>query len=250
MKYIISLIILAGVGNFALCQTKINKTIATKSGQNVSLDFTWPELIQVSSWEKNEIKIEAQVTINRGQNDDAFKLEVDEAAGSIRVKSEIENFEDLPKKIMIRSGGQEYFFNTDDRNSPEVVKFLDDKGSNGYEFMNHGVIMDIKLVVYVPSNINLDIYSKYGMVEIMKYSGKLQVHSKFGGVDIKVPGAKNTIKAGTKFGRKYTDLDQKFASLEFGDHPGKWDWVSCDINGGGALQELKSEFGNIYIRKP
>lgn len=238
------------MGNFALCQTKIDKTIATKSGQNVSLDFTWPELIQVSSWDKNEIKVEALVSINQGQNDDAFKLEVDNVAGSIRVKSDIRGFEGLPKKIMIRAGGEEYFFNTDDRNSPEVVRFLDEKGSNGYEYMNHGVIMDIKIVVYVPSNINLDIYSKYGLVEVNGYSGKLQVQSKFGGVDVKVPLAKNTIKAGTKFGKKYTDLDQKFATLEYGDHPGKWDWVSCDINGGGVLQELKSEFGNIYIRKP
>ncbi|HNP19244.1 MAG TPA: hypothetical protein PKL31_12465 [Fulvivirga sp.] len=249
MKKIISLILLAGVANFALCQTRINKTIATKNGQNVSMNFTWPDLIQVNTWDKNEIKIEALVSINQGQNDGAFKLQMDEAGGSLNIYSEIENHETLPKKIMIRSGGEEYFFNTDDRNSPEVVRFLEEKGSSGYEFMNYGVIKDIKLVVHVPANINLDIYSKYGMVEVVGYTGNLHVHSKFGGVDVTVPVAKNTIKAGTKFGKKYTNLDQKFDVIAFGDSPGKWDWVSCAINGGGAEQEFKSEFGNIYIRK-
>ena len=51
-------------------QTEVNKTIAFQQGQTISMHFDYPELIKVSTWDKNEISITGTVTINGGENDD------------------------------------------------------------------------------------------------------------------------------------------------------------------------------------
>jgi len=52
------------VGTRAFSQTEINKTIAFQPGQTITMHFDYPELIKVSTWDKNEISITGTVTIN------------------------------------------------------------------------------------------------------------------------------------------------------------------------------------------
>lgn len=249
MKRNICLMAMACWMSYAFGQTKIERTIEVSNGQKVMMDFTWPELVTINTWDKNEIKVSATVSINNGQNDDAFELKLEERQGVVELITSIKDKDKLPRKIVIRKGGESFFFDTDNPNSPEVLKFKKEHGTEGYDYMNFGVIKDIYVTVYVPRNVVLDVSSKYGMVEVLGFTGEMSVHSKFGGVDISVPNAKNTIKAGTKFGEKFTNLTHPFSTIALGTHPGKWDWVACKVNGGGKVQELKSEFGNIYIRK-
>lgn len=246
MKRLICLIILAYSANNAQSQTKSEKLVPVKAGQNINLDFTWPELITIKTWDKNEVKLVTSVDINKGQNDAAFILEVNQSSSEVTIASLIRNFKSLPRKIVFRKDGQEYFFNTDDYNSPEVQAFKKKHGHNGYESMSHGVIMDISLEIWVPANVRLDVYSKFGMVEVHGFTGDMNVHSKFGGVDVSTSG-NQAIKAGTKFGEKYTNLDSKIETISFGDHPGSWDWVM--VGNGKTQQEVKSDFGDVYLRK-
>ena len=247
MKNLICLLVIACTGNLAYSQTQIEKLVPVKQGQQVNFDFTWPELITFKTWAGSEIKLVASVEINKGQHDEAFKFDVEESAGEINIASFIEDYKNIPRKIVIHKGGQEYFFDTDDTNSPEVLKFKEANGDGGYEYMNYGVIMDITLEVWVPNNISLDVYSKFGMIEVFGFSGNMKIHSKFGGIDLSTSG-KEAIKAGTKFGEKYTDLSQPIKTISIGNRPGKWDWVELGTTKSSKQHELKSEFGNIYIR--
>lgn len=227
-------------------QTKLEKTIAVRSGQRISMDFTWPELISIRTWDRNEVKIVASVEINKGQNDDAFAFDIDENTDELSINSYIKNLKSLPRKIIIYRGDEEHFFNTDDMNSPEVRKFKDQYGSESFS-MSHGVIKDILVEVWLPKNATLDVYAKFGLIEVFGYAGNMKIHSKFGGVDVSTDG-KKAISAGTKFGEKYTDLTSNIKTLQLGSSPGKWDWVMIGSQSD-ASQELKSEFGNIYIRR-
>lgn len=245
MKRIIALILWVVGINFAYAQTKIEKTESVKSGETVKMDFTWPELINVKTWDKNEIKIEAFVSINKGENDDSFELEVKRVSTGVEVSSLIRDMDDLPHKVLIKKDGNEYYFDSED---DEGLSEFRNKHGKGGTRIQHGVITDITIHVYIPNSVKLNIYSKFGMVEIERFEGELFAHSKFGGLDI-TPGKKGVIKAGTKFGSKYSNLDKPLTTISFGDHPGKWDWISYNLNGGGGVkQEVKSEFGNIYIR--
>jgi hypothetical protein len=248
MKSIIGLLIVICTWHISYGQTKIEKIVPVKEGQNINFDFTWPELITFKTWTGTEVKLVATVEINKGQNDNAFKFKVDQSSSETHIASFIENFKSLPRKIVIRKGGQEYFFNTDDTNSPEIRKFKEENGEGGYDYINHGVIMDITLEVWVPNNISIDVYSKYGMIEVLGFTGNMKVHSKFGGIDVSTTG-NQPIKAGTKFGEKYTNLEYPIRSISVGNHPGKWDWVQLGATKSSKKHELKSDFGNIYIRK-
>ena len=249
MKRIICLVIIACWINHAYCQTKVEKTVPVKSGQKVSFIFTWPELIKVETWDKNEVGIEADVTINNGQNDDSYRLNITSNGNAILIESEIQNHDQLPRKIMIKKDGETYFFDTDDMHSPAIKQFKDEHGDIGYDYTMHGVLKEIYVTIKVPQSISLDIEAKFGMVEVRGFNGEMNIHSKFGGIDVAVGNSDNTLRAGTKFGEKYTNLEGDFETIAVGAGPGKWDWVSYPAGGGGKMQELKSEFGNIYMRK-
>ena len=165
MKSYIGLFFAVCLWHISYSQTKIEKVVPIKQGKNVNFDFTWPELITFKTWTGNEVKLVASVEINKGQNDDAFKFTVEEVANEVHIATFIENYKDIPRKIVIRKVGQEYFFNTDDTNSAEIRKFKEENGEGGYDYINHGVIMDITLEVWVPNNISIDVYSKFGMIE-------------------------------------------------------------------------------------
>ncbi|MDZ7649610.1 MAG: hypothetical protein U5K54_21975 [Cytophagales bacterium] len=47
-------------------QSPVNKTYAVTAGENISLRFDYPELIKISTWDKNEISITGTVSINSG----------------------------------------------------------------------------------------------------------------------------------------------------------------------------------------
>lgn len=246
MKRIICLIMVAYWANLAQGQTKTEKLIPIKVGQTINMDFIRPELITIKTWNKNEVKLVASVEINKGQNDDAFTFDIENTSSGVTIASLIENFKNLPTKILIKKDGQEYFFNTDNYNSPEVRKFKQEHGSDGYEYMTHGVITDITVEIWIPSNVSIDVYSKFGLIEVIGFAGNMKVHSKFGGVDVSTNG-KEAIRAGTKFGEKYTNLESPIETISLGDHPGKWDWVM--VGKGTTKQEVKSDFGNVYLRK-
>ena len=56
-------------------QSTVTKTYPVKAGETVELNFDYPKIVRVSTWDKNEVSIVAKVSINDGQNDDAFVLE-------------------------------------------------------------------------------------------------------------------------------------------------------------------------------
>ena len=247
MKSVQILLVVILLTNLSFAQTTFEKSVQVNPGQEVKFEFTWPELVIFRTWDKGEIKIVAKVVINRGQNDDAFNIAVNQASDNIMIASIIEDYKNLPRKIIINKDGQEYFFDSDDRNSPEIRTFKKENEGSKYNYMQEGVIIDIVVEVWVPNNISIDVYSKFGLIEVVNFPGKLTAHSKFGGIDLATNGS-IAIKAGTKFGEKYTNLTSNVTSLQVGSYPGKWDWVQLG-KPDGSLTELKSEFGNIYIRK-
>jgi hypothetical protein len=233
---------------FAQSQTIIEKNIPVNSGQKVVMNFERPELINITTWDKNEISIKAEVSINYGANDDAFEIEITRG-NQLEISSTIKDYDNLPSKIVIKHNGKEYFFDTDDRHAPEVEKFLEEVGSDGYQYLQFGVIIDIVLHISVPKDLALDVDAKYGMVELIGFTNDLNVHSKFGGIDVSVASNVNTlIQVKTKFGETYSNLDVVYSG-NTPDHPGNWQTLEAEVNDPKNKQFLRSEFGNIYIRK-
>ena len=245
MRYLTILLVLLCYATSA--QTKVEKSVTVTQGQKVQMNFKHPELITIKTWDQNEIKISAEVSINFGRNDEAFQIEVEQGE-EIRINSLIENYSELPRNIVIRYGGEDFFFETKDPRSPEIMKFREEIGDRGYQYMRHGVIMDIKVEVFVPKGIALDVDAKFGLVEVEGFANEIEVSSKFGGIDVSVPQSNPSMKVRTKFGEVYSNLDMEFSSrdrYEIGR------WVTLEGKGINPSnpQYFRSEFGNVYLRK-
>lgn len=225
-------------------QTPVNKVIPVNAGQKISMHFDYPELVRVSTWDKNEISIQGTVSINGGENDDAFELITSNSGNTISIKNEIKNMKNLPHRITIVDGAQKIVF----RNKEELKKYKEEHGLTNYSHMSYGLEMDIILEVKVPRNVETTVDAVYGMVEIKDYSGPLSVTATYGGVDAALTERSiGEITAETNHGEIYSNLDTKFtgeASRQGDFHT----YVSAKP-GSGPTYNFDSKYGNVYLRK-
>jgi len=226
-------------------QTEVNKTIAFQQGQTITMHFDYPELIKVSTWDKNEISITGTVSINGGENDDAFSLESSSDSKVVSITGEIKSIKSLPHRITIWHKGQKMMFKTE----ADYKKYQDEHGrpdSYRDNSMNWGTDFDIFLVIKVPKNVETKVLSTYGTIEIKDFTGPLVAESTYGGVDAalteKLVG---DLKAEVNYGDIYTNFDFKFNGNVFED----FHTVVNAKPGNGPRYSFESKYGNVYLRK-
>ena len=238
----LSLLLLISLASQA--QTPLNKSIPVKVGQPVKFTFDYPEMIRISTWEKNEISIQGTVSINNGENDEAFVLDVDGSGSSLDIRGRIKNMEDLPQRITIVRDGVKTVF----QNESEWRKFKKESGKGNFQMMNKGVDMDITLEIRVPAGMKASLLSVYGMVEVKDFKGPLSVEATYGGVDAALTeSATGELVAETNYGHIYTDLNVKFDNDKFRDED--FHMVVSAKPGSGPSYRFESPYGNVYLRK-
>lgn len=240
MRTISALIMILFTG-VVLAQTPVNKTYPVKQGQKISLRFDFPELVKISTWDKNEISITGSVSINGGENDDAFELLENNSASVISIENKIRNLKELPHRITIVNKGEKITF----KSKADYQKYCEENGKN-FNTRSEGVDMDILLEVKVPKSAEVTLESVYGMVEVKNYNGPLTVEATYGGVDVAIQEkATGELKAETDFGQIYSNLDFKFSGSEFKD----FHTEVYAKPGNGPRYSFESKYGNVYLRK-
>lgn len=236
------IIILALLIGDLFAQTKIDKSIPFKAGQQIQMNFDYPEIIRISTWDRNEIQIQGMVSINFGEQDDEFELIVSESGNIVKVENRIKNLKNLPQVITIHSRGGKKVFE-----SKEAYRKYKDESNEPIETTSWGVNMEITLDIKVPANAVTSIESVYGMVEAKDFMGPLTVNAKYGGVDValkeKLVGE---ISAETNYGQIYSNLNVNFD----GDlHERDFHTIVSARLGSGPRYDLTSTYGNVYLRK-
>jgi hypothetical protein len=240
VKFILALQLLS-LSLFA--QTLVNKSVAVKTGQTISMKFDYPELIKVSTWDKNDISIQANVSINNGENDDAFELLINNTGNSVTVENRIADIKNLPQMITIRDGAERIVF----RSKEEYKKFKTENGRS-FDRVSWGVDIDVIIEIKVPKGIDTNIISTYGMVEVSEFDGPLTVEAQYGGVDVALNEKKvGELSAETNYGQIYSNLDVLFSGkgLQEKDF---YTFVSAKP-GSGPRYDFESKYGNVYLRK-
>lgn len=239
-----SLIMMSVVLAFgAHAQTTIDKVIPVRAGQSIKMNFDYPELIKVSTWDKNEVSVQGTVSINSGENDGAFELTLSDEGGYVVVKNAIRDMKNLPQVVTVHRDGKKTIF----RSKADFEKYKEEYGGN-YNVMSWGVDMDILLEIKVPKNVSTTIESIYGLVEVKSFTGPLTVEAKYGGVDAALNERMvGELIAETNYGQIYSNLDTKFGS----DVVSQRDFhtlVSAKP-GSGPRYDFESKYGNVYLRK-
>lgn len=239
MKFVSFLLMV--VGQACLAQTTINKNFTIQPGQKINLSFDHPELIKVSTWDRNEVVISGTVSINNGENDDAFGLTGSVSNGIVSIAGEMINLKSLPQRITIVRDGRKITF----KDKSEYKKYIAEFGKD-YTLMSTGVEIEIVLEVKVPKNSLTFIRSVYGMVEIKNYEGFIDVVATYGGIDAAL-NVKSTgeLIAETNYGQIYSNLEVKFDGGEVQDFH---TLVTAKLGSGPKLS-FESKYGNVYLRK-
>lgn len=241
MRALIFILVTFITGSLA-AQTPIAKSFATSPGQKILLRFDYPELIKVSTWDKNEISIIGKVSINGGENDNAFELTQFVSGNTIVVENHIKNMKEIPHRITIKRGEEKITF----KSKQEFEKYAAEHGRD-FDYTSQGVDIDIVLEIKVPRNVETKIEATYGMVEVRDFSGPLTIDATYGGVDVVVQ-AKLTgeLVAETGYGQIYSNLDLNFSEGKFEDFH-----TQVSIKPGtGPRYSFESKYGNVYLRKP
>ena len=232
-------------------QTQIEKTIPYTPGKTIEFKFDDAKEVNIRGWDESSIQLSAQVLINMGANDDAFKLDVNAEPDGTSVVGYIKNKEGLPQMLVIRKNGQDYYFKGSSFDSPEVQKFLAENGKDGYDWMSNGVAREIVVTVFVPRDASVAVTSKHGILDIEEFQGSLRADSKHGGVDMEISeSSTNKFLMATQWGAIYTDVNFSYDRKEIGQEHNRWTNVEASLNGGkGSVIDIQSKHGNLYLRK-
>lgn len=268
----ISVIVLLFVSvNYA--QKSVEKTINTKSDQEVNFDFDRAD-VKISTWNKNKISISGTAKINNGEYDDAFTIKVKEIDGEWNISTFLKNEGDIPRMISMTKDGVTTYRKVDKKkNMWDGWNNLSEQGEK-YDNVNIGIITEIELEIKVPQNIAMNIKSKFGDIDIENFQGELyaknthghinatfskplkrdvQLSSTHNFVDVSVPSnSQLNVDLKSSHGEMLTDLDLDFQQGVGGKNKScssSKNRLVANLNGGGANLKLKATHNNIYLRE-
>jgi hypothetical protein len=225
-------------------QTQLNRTIpVASSNKKINMHFDYPEIVRVSTWDRNEISVTGTISINGGEHDDAFIFEHEVNGTTIDLHSSIKELKKLPQRITVVRDGQKIVF----KDKAEFKKYQEEHG-RGYNNVSWGADIEIELEIKVPKNMDTRVESVYGMVEIKNFNGPLVVEATYGGVDAALAEKSvGEIVAETNYGEIYTNFDTKFGGDGFTQ--GDFHTLVSAKPGSGPRYSFESKYGNVYVRK-
>ena len=236
--FLVTLLLTQG---WAQAQTAVSKSFPVTAGQQIRLEFDYPQLIRITTWDKNEVVVTGTVSINGGENDDAFVMTSSVSKNTIEISGSIPQIKKLPQRITIRQGEKKIMF----KSKADYESYAAAHG-RVYNSMSWNTDIDIVLDIRVPRNTPTDFQLTYGIIEIRDFAGPITATSTYGGVDAAlIEKSVGDLTAVTDFGQIYSNLDFKFKNGTFDDFHTV---VSAKL-GTGPRYALESKYGNVYLRK-
>jgi len=211
-RLLILLPFLLGLTCYAYSQKLVTKNLDV-NGKKVEMKFKFADTINIEAWNQNKIELHVSVNIEGNLYNDYYTLNVNEQGSNLKLE-EVIDFEGIKKK----------------------------RGDN------QNFQMEIIYKLKVPANLEFNLNTISGQVEMKGILGKMEVNSISGFIDYTVPQTcKAQIDLSTISGNVYSNL-------KFDDKSGKEiSWVGTKrkltLNGGTQDIALKTISGNIYLRK-
>lgn len=222
-------------------QTQINKSFSIIKNQNISLKFDYPQLIKISTWDKDEVQISGIVNINDNENNEAFQIKESKDGNSLVIEGNVSEIDKLPHRITVHRGNEKLTFKTKE----EYQKYCKTNKTT-FNTMSNGVDINIELEIKVPKSLKTQIEAKYGLVEVKNFGGEIAVNATYGGIDATVlENDIGKVSAETNYGQIYSNLAAKFTGKDEND----FHTLVTATPGNGPQYNLASRYGNIYLRK-
>lgn len=136
------------------------KSYAISGGDKVSLSNKFGEM-KISTWSKNEVKVDVNIIVKANDNEQAQRL---------------------LDAISIKDGktGSDIFFKTKMKGDNDGDDDDDDKSNRNRRNDGNNTSFRINYTVYLPANASLDAENMFGDMSIGDFNGPLTLESKFG----------------------------------------------------------------------
>lgn len=218
------LAILMSFSNTLFSQKVVEKSSPIKPNEELILDFEFADKITVTTWDKNEVYVKANISINDNEDNDHFNLDINKKTYGIEFESEIDNMKSLQtRKRVVDKDGDVTIYNS--------------------------IEMDLYFEVKVPKNVEIKIETINGDIEIKNVLGKMDIKTISGFIDITLPVKHNAdLDLSTISGGMYSDFEFNNEKNNGYYHYGKHD-LSKRLNNGGNKIYLETISGDIYLRK-
>lgn len=266
--FMLGFLVLVTKGN---TQALVSQEIPTNGATQLSLNLEYGD-VEILQGTGTAIQIKGTVLINNGMHDDAYKIEHENSNGELLIKASIPQIDELPKTISVVKDGKKYSFFKNGKDDKSVYQRIKDElGEDGFSMFTEGVDTDIKLQIFIPRNLKIDVQSTYGDVSLKNLANPLKVdntygfveaqfenlsgneridlRSKYAFVDVAVPAnASLEVNLDSDYGRIYTDFDlainkEKSKTKNFSNR------IVAVINQGGPLLKVEATYKNIYFRQ-
>ena len=200
-----------------------------KSGQKVNLNLKYAESIKIEAWDKKEVYVKAEVTINGGALNHAHVMD------SVLSDLSIDIHADFDEEIVGKN-----FWCDCERN-----------GASRYTISNREnhkwICSEIHYTVFLPSGADMELETISGDVKITNMKGAIDAESVSGSVDVVIhEGFKADVRLKSVMGRvsSYPDIATEYQGLK----PVLARKLNGKLNGGGKNIHLESVMGNVSLK--
>lgn len=213
-KVFLTTAVILGATLFAFSQKVTDKKIEA-GGKFTEMKLSFADNITIEAWNNSYIELHASANIDDNKYNDFYELNVNEKSGKITIEEKVD-FEGIKKKI----------------------------GAKNLQNFNTEINYKLK----IPKNLNFDVNTISGEIELIGCEGEMTVNSVSGFIDYSIPEKhKAKIDLSTVTGNVYSNV--KFDN----PLPKEISWVGTEseltLNGGNKDVELKTVSGDIYLRK-
>ena len=211
-RFIVLLAFVPVMTSFAFSQRVVQKNYDVH-GKKVEMKFNFADTILVEAWDKNTLEVQVSVNIENNIYNNDFQLNADESGNKL-----------------------------------ELIEKVDFKNVQSKSKDNDKLKSVINYKLKVPAQLEFDLKTISGNVELKGNLGKMCINSISGFIDCMLPKSHSAnIDLSTVTGNVYSDL--KFEEKS----PEKMSWVGTkrelNLNGGKVAVELKTVSGDIFIRE-
>lgn len=199
-----------------------------KQGQKVVLNLKFAEFIRIEAWDKKEVFLKAEITINGGALNHAHTMD------SILSNDEVVIETDFDKNIV---GNSWCDCNGNSHNGIRYSKQMKSRQQ---------ICSEIIYTVYLPKSADLKLETISGDIKIVNMKGAIDAESVSGTVDVTIPSdQKADVTLKSVMGRVSSTPD--ITTLVNGLRPMLARKLDGKLNGGGKTVHLESVTGNVNL---
>lgn len=226
--------------NNLVAQKTVTKNYKTNGASEVFFKLRFAENIEVKNWNKNSVKVVANVNLNENKDNDKFSLEQDIVGNTLKIKS---NYGNLLKKnnkqnIIVNSNCNSYNYSKNyDKIKVSYTIYVPKKIDVRVKSISGNIVVN-----EIKNNVKFNLVS--GNIDVKKHSKNMDLSTVSGDIDVVVRDAE--FRAKTVTGNVYSNLDINFNKRNKRSYSSK---IYGTVANGDAKLKLKTVSGDVLLRK-